>query len=49
MLLKIGDRPKFKCRPGRIGNKISVQITERLEEIEREEFEELAAEGEELQ
>jgi flagellar motor switch protein FliM len=47
MVLRIGNKKKFLCRPGRVGNKISVQISDQLEEITNEEFEELAAEGEE--
>ncbi len=47
MVLNIGNRQKFLCRPGVIGNKLAVQITKKLEEINQEEFEELAAEGEE--
>jgi flagellar motor switch protein FliM len=47
MALKVGDRPKFWCRPGQIGNKLAVQITSKIEEIETEEFEELAIEDEE--
>ena len=47
MVLNIGNRQKFLCRPGVIGNKLAVQITKKLEEIDKEEFEELATEGEE--
>ena len=47
MALRIGNKTKFLCRPGVIGNKLAVQITEQLEEISREEFEELISEGEE--
>jgi len=47
MVLKIGNRPKFLCRPGVVGNKVSVQITHKLEDVEQSEFEELATEGEE--
>ena len=47
MVLKIGNMTKFLCRPGLVGSKVAVQITDQLEEIESEEFEELAAEGEE--
>ncbi len=46
MILKIGNRDKFMCRPGVVGNKLAVQITEKLEEIPKSEFEELTAEGE---
>ncbi|MAG13905.1 MAG: flagellar motor switch protein FliM [Spirochaetales bacterium] len=47
MMLRIGNKKKFLCRPGVVGKKVAVQITEQLEEITDEEFEELAAEGEE--
>jgi len=46
MVLKIGNRKKFMCRPGIVGNKLAVQITEKLEEVTKTEFEELTAEGE---
>jgi len=47
MVLMIGDRKKFLCRPGVIGNKLAVQVSKKLEEIAQEEFEELTAGGEE--
>jgi flagellar motor switch protein FliM len=47
MVLKIGNKQKFLCRPGLVGNKVAVQITEKLEDITKEDFEELAVEGEE--
>ncbi len=31
--LKIGGRPKFKCRPGRVGSHIAVQIGDTIEEV----------------
>lgn len=46
MVLKIGNRDKFMCRPGVVGNKLSVQITKKLEEVAKSEFEELTSEGE---
>src|SRR5215469_12267216 len=46
--LNIGSRKKFLCRPGVIGKKMAVQITQKIAELEQEEFEELATEGEEL-
>ena len=45
--LKIGNSKKFLCRPGTVGSKMSVQIVKKLEDIRREEFEELATEVEE--
>jgi flagellar motor switch protein FliM len=47
MVLRVGSRPKFLCRPGVVGNKVAIQITNKLEDINKEEFEELAVEGEE--
>lgn len=46
MVLKVGNRDKFLCRPGVVGNKVAVQITRRLEEMSKGEIEELTAEGE---
>jgi len=47
LMLNIGDRTKFHCRPGVVGNKVAVQVTKKLEDVEVMDFEELAAEGEE--
>ncbi len=47
MILKLGNKPKFECRPGVVGKKLSVQVTRKIEEIEEDEFEELATEGDE--
>ena len=33
MVLKLGGRRKYKCRPGLIGNRVSVQIGDSIEEI----------------
>ena len=46
--LNIGNKRKFLCRPGVIGKKMAVQIIKKTAELEQEEFEELATEGEEL-
>jgi flagellar motor switch protein FliM len=46
--LNIGNKPKFQCRPGLIGKKLAVQITKKIAELEEDEFEELASEGEVL-
>ncbi len=46
MMLKIGDRDKFLCRPGVVGNKLAVQVIRKIEEIGQKDFEELAAGGE---
>jgi flagellar motor switch protein FliM len=47
MTLNIGNKKKFLCRPGVIGKKMAVQIVKKMAELEQEEFEELASEGEE--
>ena len=39
--LNIGNRPKFLCKPGQIGNKLAVQIVKKLEEVQVQDFEEL--------
>ncbi|TVR03416.1 MAG: flagellar motor switch protein FliM [Spirochaetaceae bacterium] len=44
MVLKIGNRPKFLCKPGQVGSKLAVQIMQKLEDIEQEDFEELTVE-----
>jgi flagellar motor switch protein FliM len=46
MTLNIGNKKKFLCRPGLIGKKIAVQIVKKLAELDQDEFEELASEGE---
>ncbi|MBN2532482.1 MAG: flagellar motor switch protein FliM [Spirochaetales bacterium] len=47
MVLRIGTRKKFLCRPGVVGNKLAIQVTQKLEESERQDFEELSTELEE--
>jgi flagellar motor switch protein FliM len=47
MVLTVGNKRKFKCRPGVMGNKMAVQVIQRIESIEKEDFEELATGGEE--
>lgn len=47
MTLNVGNKRKFLCRPGVIGKKMAVQIVKKLAELEQEEFEELASEGDE--
>jgi len=47
MVLRIGTRKKFLCRPGVVGNKIAIQVTKKLEETSRQDFEELSTEVEE--
>ncbi|MFP3043832.1 flagellar motor switch protein FliM [Treponema primitia] len=45
--LNIGNKKKYLCRPGIVGKKVAVQIIKKTEELEKEEFEELTAEGDE--
>ncbi|MBL8020181.1 MAG: flagellar motor switch protein FliM [Leptospirales bacterium] len=33
MMIRVGDRKKFKCRPGRIGNRLCVQIGDSIEDV----------------
>lgn len=33
MVVRVGDRKKFKCRPGKIGNRLCVQIGEAIEDV----------------
>lgn len=33
MVVRVGDRKKFKCRPGRIGNRLCVQIGDSIEDV----------------
>ncbi len=47
LVFTIGNRKKFHCRPGLLGNRVAVQITKVLEDIQQLDFEELAQEGEE--
>ena len=47
MVLRIGTRKKFLCRPGMVGNKLAIQIIQELEESDRQDFEELSTEVEE--
>ncbi|MBN2439839.1 MAG: flagellar motor switch protein FliM [Spirochaetales bacterium] len=47
MVLRIGTRKKFLCRPGMVGNKLAIQIIQKLEQSERQDFEELSTEVEE--
>jgi flagellar motor switch protein FliM len=48
MSLKIGDRKKFLCRPGVVGNKMAVQVLKKIDELAQAEYEELVVdEGEE--
>jgi flagellar motor switch protein FliM len=43
--LNIGNKKKYLCRPGIVGKKVAVQIIKKTEEVEKEEFEELAADS----
>jgi flagellar motor switch protein FliM len=46
--VNIGTKQKFLCRPGVVGKKMAVQITKKMADIEQDELEEFASEGEEL-
>jgi flagellar motor switch protein FliM len=46
MTLTVGRKRKFFCRPGVVGNKLAVQVIGKIEEGEKEEYEELAEGGE---
>lgn len=48
LVLKFGDKEKFLCKAGVLGKKTAVQITTKLEDIKKEEIDELIEEGEEL-
>ena len=45
LTLSVGSKKKFYCQPGVVGKKVAVQIIEKIEEQETENFEELAPEG----
>jgi flagellar motor switch protein FliM len=47
LCIKIGNRPKFECRPGLVGKSMAVQVTRKIEDVDQDEFEELVSEGEE--
>jgi flagellar motor switch protein FliM len=47
MVLRIGTRRKFLCRPGVVGNKLAVQVIQKLEETKQQDFEDLSTELEE--
>jgi flagellar motor switch protein FliM len=44
--LNVGNKKKFLCRPGLIGKKLAVQITEKIAELSHNEFEDLEVDGE---
>jgi flagellar motor switch protein FliM len=46
--LNVGNKTKFLCQPGVIGKKMAVQVVKKTAELEHDEFEEFASEGEEL-
>ena len=41
--LHFGGKPKFLCRPGRVGSKISLQIVKQIEKIDENEIKELVS------
>jgi flagellar motor switch protein FliM len=46
MILSVGNQRKFYCRPGVVGNKLAVQVIKQIEDVEKEEYEELTEGGE---
>ena len=42
MLVKIGDRAKFTCRPGVVGSRMAVQVIDKLEDITEDMLEDIA-------
>ena len=40
---KVGDKTKFLCRPGVVGNKIAVQIVKKIEEIATKEVDQISS------
>lgn len=46
LTLKVGNQPKFYCRPGVIGRRMAIQIEEPIEDVSKDVFDELS-EGEE--
>jgi flagellar motor switch protein FliM len=47
MYVTIGNKKKFMCRPGVVGNKLAVQVIKKIEDPRPEDFEELSAGAEE--
>ena len=47
LVLKVGNKKKFMCRPGQIGNKIAIKVLKKIEDSEKADLEELTEGGEE--
>lgn len=47
LVLRIGNRKKYSCRPGTVGKKLCVQIMKQIEDLDKDKFEELSVEGDE--
>ena len=45
LTLSVGSKKKFYCQPGVVGKKVAVQIIEKIDDQETENFEELTPEG----
>ena len=45
--LSVGNKKKFYCQPGVVGKKMAVQIIEKIDDSQTEDFEELSVEGDE--
>ncbi len=46
LVLKIGNRKKFTCRPGVVGKRMAVQIKKQIEEVKEDIFDEISEGGE---
>ncbi|MBR4372801.1 MAG: flagellar motor switch protein FliM [Treponema sp.] len=47
LVLSVGNKKKFYCQPGIVGKKMAVQVIEKIDNGDSEEFEELSVEGDE--
>lgn len=47
LTLSVGNQKKFYCQPGTVGKKMAVQVIEKIDHGDSDEFEELSVEGDE--
>ena len=47
LVLSVGNKKKFYCQPGIVGKKMAVQVIEKIDNGDSDEFEELSVEGDE--
>ena len=47
LTLSVGNKKKFLCQPGVIGKKMAIQVIEKINNGDSEEYEELSVEGDE--